>query len=144
MDFSQPIERAISSYINQWLEQHPFWAWIFQHPVPSLVIFLLLLFLFWGLLKAVGRGTEQLWLFLLKTPFKILQPLFHFAWRAIGRLVNRRSKLSMMQVKNDLELTTLTISPQARMTEIVDRLQTLKQEQEILLTELRDLINSQQ
>lgn len=50
----------------------------------------------------------------------------------------------MMQVKNDLELTTLTISPQARMTEIVDRLQTLKQEQEILLTELRDLINSQQ
>ena len=83
MDIS--IEHAISSYFTQWLTAHAYLAWIISHPLPSLGLLLLAIFSLWGLFKAVGRGIEQIWLFLLTTPFKLLQPILRLMWRSIQR-----------------------------------------------------------
>jgi hypothetical protein len=137
MDISQPIENAISKYLNQWIEHHPFWAWIFTHPLPSLGLFLFLLFLFWGLIKAVGRGTEQIWLFLLKTPFKLLQPLLLIGYGLVQQIFN-----SDRRQKEEISTPLAPTPPQDRILTIVDRLHALKQEQAELLAELDRLIRS--
>jgi hypothetical protein len=135
MDISQPIEDAISRYVSQWMEQHPFWAWIFTHPLPSLGLLLLVLFLLWGLLKAIGRGTEQIWLFLLRTPFKLLRPLFLAIGIWIKRLLTGESTPDHPRSGQ-----MAAISTQPRILAILDRLHTLKQEQDLLLAELEELV----
>jgi hypothetical protein len=135
MDIS--IEHAIFSYFAQWLTAHSYLAWIISHPLPSLGLFLLAIFSFWGLLKAIGRGIEQLWLFLLTTPFKLLQPIFKLIWRSIQRGFGHTNSSS-----EQLEPKLMPHPPSERIERIIDRLQILSQEQENLLGELSTLVDS--
>lgn len=130
MDISTSIEQAIASYFSNWLSQHVYLAWILAHPLPSLVLLIVGIFLLLGLFKAIGRGMERVWVFLLKTPFRLLQPLFRLIWRSILRLFGHNnfseSKLAVQTTPERIE-------------SIVDRLQTLAREQELLLGELSTL-----
>ena len=135
MDIS--IEHAITSYFTQWLTAHVYLAWIIAHPLPSLGLLLLAIFSLWGLFKAIGRGIEQIWLFLLTTPFKLLQPLVRLMWRSIQRGLGR-TNFSEEQLESKL------ISPahSQQIERIIDRLQSLSQEQEKLLSELSTLVDT--
>ncbi len=126
MDISTSIDRAISSYISHWLGQHPYLAWSIAHPLPSLALLVLLILSLLGFFKAIGRGVEQIWLFLLKTPFKLLQPIFRGIWGVLVRVLGRDNSIDP-----NLKLE--------RIDEIVDRLQVLSQEQARLLKELATL-----
>ncbi|WP_310485553.1 hypothetical protein [Chamaesiphon sp. VAR_48_metabat_403] len=134
MDFSESIERAVGNYFTQWFAAHPYLAWLSTHPLASLGLCLLVIFSAWGLIKAIGRGMEQIWLFLLTTPFKLLQPIFRLMWRSIRRKFGHNS------TKSDRLDSQLTLTaPTDRVTEIVDRLHALTQEQQQLLHELAEL-----
>ena len=135
MDIS--IEHAITSYFTQWLTAHAYLAWIISHPLPSLGLLLLAIFSLWGLFKAVGRGIEQIWLFLLTTPFKLLQPILRLMWRSIQRGFGHTSFSG-----EQLESKPILPSHSERIDRIIDRLQLLSQEQENLLGELSTLMNS--
>ncbi len=135
MDIS--IEHAIASYFTQWLTAHVYLACIISHPLPSLGLLLLAIFSLWGLFKAVGRGIEQIWLFLLTTPFKLLQPILRLMWGSIQRGFGHTS-LSGEQ----LDSKSSPHSPSERIERIIDRLQILSQEQENLLGELSTLVDS--
>ena len=135
MDIS--IEHAITSYFTQWLTAHAYLAWIVSHPLPSLGLLLLAIFSLWGLLKAVGRGIEQIWLFLLTTPFKLLQPVFRLMWRSIQRVFGHTNSSG-----EQLESKSMAHPPAERIEWIIDRLQILSQEQENLLGELSTLVDS--
>jgi hypothetical protein len=126
MDISSSIDRAVSTYFSNWLGQHPYLAWSIAHPLPSLGLLLVLILSLVGLFGAIGRGVEQIWLFLLKTPFKLLQPIFSLIWSVLSRGLGRGN------------LVDPNLSPE-RIDVIVDRLQSLSQEQERLLTELATL-----
>jgi hypothetical protein len=89
MDISSSIDRAVSTYFSNWLGQHPYLAWSIAHPLPSLGLLLLLILSLVGLFGAIGRGVEQIWLFLLKTPFKLLQPIFSLIWGVLSRGLGR-------------------------------------------------------
>jgi hypothetical protein len=135
MDIS--IEHAITSYFTQWLTAHAYLAWIVSHPLPSLGLLLLAIFSLWGLFKAVGRGIEQIWLFLLTTPFKLLQPVLRLAWRQIQR------GFGYTNFSGEQPESKLILSLQSeRIERIIDRLQILSQEQENLLGELSKLMNT--
>ena len=129
MDVSSSIDRAISTYISHWLGQHPYLAWSIAHPLPSIGLLLLLILFLLGLFGAIGRGVEQIWLFLLKTPFKLLQPIFSGIWVVLLRILGRDNSIDP-----NLKLE--------RIDAIVDRLQALSQEQEKLLKELATLRSS--
>ena len=135
MDIS--IEHAIASYFTQWLTAHVYLAWIISHPLPSLGLILLAIFSLWGLFKAIGRGIEQIWLFLLTTPFKLLQPILRLMWRSIQRGFGHTSFIG-----EQLESKPILHSHSERIERIIDRLQLLSQEQENLLGELSKLMNS--
>jgi hypothetical protein len=132
MDIS--IERAIATYFNQWLVAHPYLTWIISHPLPSLGLLLLTIFSLWGLIKAIGRGIEQIWLFLLTTPFKLLQPIFRLMWRSIPRIFGHNNVSDEHTGSPEMSMT-----PPAEIERIIDRLHSLNQEQEILLRELSTL-----
>jgi hypothetical protein len=129
MDMSGSIEHAVSSYFSQWLGQHPYLAWSIGHPLLGLGVVLIAIFLLWGLIKAIGRGVEQIWLFLLKTPFKLLQPIFRPIW---GSIWHRFGHTKDSPVGGE--------HPQ-RSEQIIDRLHALNQEQQSLLQELATLAN---
>ncbi len=133
MDISASIDRAISNYVSQWLAQHPYLAWALSHPIPSLLLLLLAIFSLWGLIKAIGKGIEQIWLFLLKTPFRLLQPIFKLIWGSIGRIFGHTKS-------SEVPLTEKTTPEQIE--RIVERLQTLSQEQALLLGQLATLMTS--
>ena len=134
MDIS--IEHAIASYFNQWLTAHAYLSWIISNPLPSLGLLLLAIFSLWGLFKAIGRGIEQIWLFLLTTPFKLIQPILRLVWRSIQRGLGYTS-FSGEQVEAKL----ISSSHSERIDRIIDRLQLLSQEQANLLGELSTLMN---
>ena len=129
MDISTSIDRAVSTYISHWLGQHPYLAWSIAHPLPSLGLLLIFILSLLGFFKAIGRGVEQIWLFLLKTPFKLLQPLFRVMSEIFLKTLGRGNSI-------DPNL------PSARIDVVVDRLQSLSQEQERLLKELATLRKS--
>ncbi len=135
MDIS--IEHAITSYFTQWLTAHGYLGWIVSHPLPSLGLLLLAIFSLWGLLKAVGRGIEQIWLFLLTTPFKLIQPVLRLMWRSIQRGFGHTSSSG-----EQLESKLISQPQSERIERIIDRLQSLSQEQENLLGELSKLMNT--
>jgi hypothetical protein len=131
------IEHAIANYFSQWLVSHPYLAWIIAHPLPSLGLSFLAIFSLWGLIKAISRGIEQMWLFLLKTPFKLLQPIFRLTWGLTRRILGHTNS-SGEQPDSPLMLDS---SP-PQIAQIVDRLQTLNREQELLLSELSTLLSA--
>lgn len=143
MDISESIERAISGYFTQWLGQHPYLAWSIAHPIPSLGLSLLAILFLWGLIKAIGRGIEQIWLFLLKTPFKLLQPIFRLIWGLIRRILGHNN-LSSSQL-TEKSAHSITADPfdsltQTKCERIIERLDLLSQEQDRLLQELATLV----
>ncbi|GEM_PF-6181352 len=134
MDISESIDRVVGSYFTHWLNAHPYLVWLAAHPLLSLGLCLLTILSVWGLIRAIGRGVEQIWLLLLTTPFKLLQPIFRQIWRWMRRLFGH-TKTSESQLDTQLMFDPTT----ERVATIVDRLHTLSQEQQLLLRELSTL-----
>jgi hypothetical protein len=136
MNISESVEYAVFEYFSQLWAQHPYLAWSIAHPIFGLTLFLLGIFSLWGLMKAIGRGIEQMWLFLLKTPFRLLQPIFRSIWGSIQRRLGYNSAREVQPIAEADRNFTVD-----RIDLIVARLQMLNQEQDLLLQELSSLTN---
>jgi hypothetical protein len=136
MDISDSIERAISAYFSQLVFAHPYLAWTIAHPLPSLGLLLLAIFSLRGLFQVIGRGIDRVWLFLLTTPFKLLQPIFKGIWSLI------RSRFGHNNPSREIVTPTIANPANERVAAVVARLQQLSQEQDILLQELATLADS--
>jgi hypothetical protein len=134
MDISASIDRAVGNYFTHWMSAHPYLVWLGAHPLWSLGIGLLSILSIWGLIRAIGRGVEQIWLLLLTTPFKLLQPILvrggSWVRRLFGHNKSGGDRLDSQLVSN---------APTNRIATIVDRLHDLSQEQQLLLQELSTL-----
>ena len=120
---SDSIQASINSSLNGWIDQHPQLVWLVNHPLQSFGIFLLGLFLFSGLLGAISRITERFWLFILTYPFKI----FSNIWILVSK---------SLQKDGDKQKT----ESQKRVTEILSRLESIRQEQTLLSQELESIL----
>jgi hypothetical protein len=136
LDISTPIERTISAYFTQFLFAHPYLAWAISHPLPSLGLLLLAIFSLRGLFKAIGRGIDRVWLFLLTTPFKLLQPIFQRIWSYIYSKFGHNNPSPGSVVPTSADPTT------ERIALVVARLQQIGREQELLIQELATLTGS--
>lgn len=113
---------------QNWLQPHPVLQWMLVHPLLSIGIAVLILFLLGGLLQAIGRLTEQIWVFLFQAPLRLVQWLISLSAKLIGwgagSGIRGRS----------------THDPQTRLNEILTRLEALRQEQDKLLDEVKALL----
>jgi hypothetical protein len=137
IDFSESIDRAVGNYFTHWLSAHPYLVWLGAHPLWSLGFGLLAILSVWGLIRAIGRGVEQIWLLLLTTPFKLLQPILKQIWSAIARIFGH-TKIGAERLNSQLTPDAAT----ERFATIVDRLHELSHEQQLLLQELATLTGS--
>lgn len=134
---TSPIDSTIGNYFTQWAIAHPNIAWAIEHPLMAIGLLLLVIFALAGLFKAVGRGIEKIWIWLLTTPFKLIQPMFRPLWGAI-----RWRSLSFGESRFG-SINNNDVSPNDnRIEQIISRLDAIHQEQETLLRELATLTKS--
>jgi hypothetical protein len=110
----------LSIRLDHWIQSHPLIQWLISHPLGAIGLGLLSLFLLTGLLSAIGRLGEQLWLRLLRSPIALLS--------SITRNLSSRIQQIRPTAKPD------------RLTEILDRLEILRQEETVLMEEMRQLV----
>jgi len=125
------VTDAVGMSLQNWLNAHPLIHWVVDHPLWTVGLIVVTIFLFWGLLRAIARFIEQLWLIILRSP------LFLFRW------VLSMGTQTYQRLAGAPELPTTAVSGnQERLTEILNRLETLRQEQDELLKEVKTLLTA--
>ena len=122
---------ALSAPFQAWLAQHPLMFWLASHPVWLIAVSLVMLLLLAGLLRAVAGLTEQLWLALLRLPIWLVQ----WIWRAVFLLL--RPVLSKAEPPSSSAPTA------SRLSELLARLERLRQEEQELMQEIKSLLSAQ-
>ncbi|MBE9099135.1 hypothetical protein [Vacuolonema iberomarrocanum] len=110
----------IQSAIDQWLASHWWVNFLVHHPLVLLGVVLLIIFLVSGALRAISRTSESLWILVLKLPFRLL------SWLGIRSFVWWRK--SQRNETGD------------RLQELLTRLETLREEQDAILAEVKTLV----
>ncbi len=123
------LQAALMVSFQGWLATHPMVSWLVAHPFVAFGLLLFLLFLFWGLLSAIARLTEDLWLFIVRLPLKFVQWLFGLLAMAL-KLPVARGNLGRASAKANPD----------RLTQILTRLEAIHQEQSELMQELSKLL----
>ncbi|MCL6436584.1 MAG: hypothetical protein K6T90_20730 [Leptolyngbyaceae cyanobacterium HOT.MB2.61] len=119
-------QNFINNAIQNWLESHPRIDWVVEHPIGTLIIGVLILFLFWGLLNAIARFTEQFWLALLRLPLQLSQWIFRGSPKLLAGLFRLKPKEDS----------------QTQLKVIVDRLEELRREEDQLIEQVRRIVAS--
>jgi hypothetical protein len=132
------ILNAFLSPIQEWLSQHPQIGWLLANPVWLLVALIVALFLLSGLLRAVASLTEKLWLGLLKLPIRLVQ----WTWRGSLLLLRRPFAKPPQTVQPNLigQTEQPKESASERLTEVLERLELLRREQDELMQEIKLLL----
>ncbi|MBF2000430.1 MAG: hypothetical protein IGS38_06885 [Synechococcales cyanobacterium M58_A2018_015] len=145
---------SLTAPIWDWLNQYPVLYWLMLHPIWLLVTLVTLLFLLSGLLGAIARLTERLWLAILRSPITLMQWIWRGSLFLLSRLFAAKSTaVHSVSVKSSSTLGTASLTPstsltsqvtsQDRLTEVLNRLEVLRQEQDELLREVKLLLGTQ-
>ncbi|MGF1482286.1 MAG: hypothetical protein ACFB4I_22870 [Cyanophyceae cyanobacterium] len=132
---TETVQRALTMARQNWLETHPLLAWLIAHPVLALVTILFFCWLFWGLLTAIGRLTEQAWLAILQSPLKLGQWSVGQIPRGVKRLSGGSNRLPVNSHAHEEH-------DRKRLADILNRLEQLNQEQEQLMKEMQGILSS--
>jgi hypothetical protein len=115
------VQEAIDSSIRDWLQSHWPLGWIVTNLWLSLLLLLISIVLFWGLLGALGRGVQQGWIWVLRSPLKLLSLLPKTdGWIKKLRLPDREQRIEL----------------------VIQQLAINQQQQARLLAELSALVNN--
>jgi hypothetical protein len=128
------MQEVFTQPFDVWLADHGNIAWAIAHPIPALGLLLLSLvmgfLLLQGFLRAIARLTEQAWFGLLQAPFKLVQWLL----RLLVRPFQRSPMLAALA-------PTSATSKQERLTQLVKKLEAMRQEQDELLQEVKAILS---
>jgi len=137
------IESAIDSTIKNWLNEHPIFLWLVSHPIWGLIIFIFVVFLIFGLFEALTTLIKSIWIFIFKIPQKLIKKTVNLtiiSCQNIGYQIwppnSSQNKLKLTKIGNKSDR-------QQRIAEILERLEQLKQEQDRLLTEIAQMLETE-
>ncbi|MBD2663489.1 hypothetical protein B6N60_03382 [Richelia sinica FACHB-800] len=152
---SQVIEKPINNIINHqvdvitnWINNHPtiFWLikllnWAINHPITSLLIVFIGLFIVWKLFQLFSRILEQGLLFTLKTPIKFIYSLFYLSWDILTKKLLNKSVLIQAN-QSDLQSDNPNSDHNEKLLSLLNRLETIRQEQNHILQEIKTLLTA--
>lgn len=127
----QKVWNEFLTVVQTWLTHHPYIQWAIAHPFWSIALLLIALWLLWGLFGAIARLTEQFWIHLLQVPFRLVQ------W-VVETLSRRVQGLPFW-----LPGPPPPCDRQEKLKELLHRLETMRQEQDRLLEEVKALLLDQ-
>jgi hypothetical protein len=128
------VWQSVTAPIQSWLDQHPWLEWLLQHPLWLVGLFFLVIFLFAGLIQAIGRLTENIWLTLLLLPFRLV------GWLAVGLVWLVRFVLGGKRNAGVKPAELAEAKPANRLQELLDRLEVIRTEEEALLKEVKEIL----
>jgi hypothetical protein len=114
--------------LQVWSSQHPIAGWFLLHPLVSLVTLVLSISLIWTLMALLGQLLQQTWLTILKAPLVVL------LWT--GRQMMRWMQDAIARPKSP----PVALPEGDRVTDILSRLEHIRQEQDDLMQELKALL----
>lgn len=123
------LQAALMASFQGWLTSHPKIGWLASHPLLAAGLFLFCLFLFWGLLSAIARLTEDLWLFIVRLPLRFVQWLFGLIAKGL-KVPAARVNIGRIPTKANPD----------RLNQILTRLEAIHKEQDELMQELSKLL----
>lgn len=129
---------SLTAPLQTWLSQYPGAAWLLANPGWLIVAVVVALFLLSGLLRAVAGLTEQLWLGLLRLPFQLVR----WVWQGSLFLLRRPFAKPPQAVQSSLMVQpdSPTEPRSERLTEVLERLESLRREQDELMQEMKLLL----
>ncbi|NET72027.1 MAG: hypothetical protein F6K62_14160 [Sphaerospermopsis sp. SIO1G2] len=158
------METAITSYVSDFVTQYPIISkilntlnWTINHPIMSVVMLLLIIAIFWSIVRGIVRLIETVSWSIFKVPFRLLKVVFIIGFKQITQLLplwklqnSRFNKLIDYpeQQNNHYNFHVLSVNTklsqdrQARLLAINHRLDLIHKEQQQLLKEAANLINS--
>jgi hypothetical protein len=148
---SNAIQSAINGTVKDWIDSHPVVFWLVSHPLISLAILLLFIFIILGLLQALASFFAEGWLFILQSPGKFMQGVLSAGSKslsnaggvAINSLVSKNPEdknNSALQLRG---VESNSLDSQERIANILTRLEAIRQEQNQLLQEASAILGKQ-
>lgn len=130
------VQDAVGESIQSWLAEHPVLAWIIAHPLWTIALLVLTLFLCWSLLGAIAQLFQQAWLALLQAPLKLAQFLSRKLFpQGLWQSLPPRKESSLINLDSQQDL-------HEQLPKILKRLDALRQEQEALIKEMQSILMS--
>ena len=134
------IQVQLSSMIHKWLATHPVISWAISHPLQTLGMMLLVIFLVRGLFKLLAQSIEKVWLLVLKSPFLLGQ----FLLKGSSKLIGLRGANESQPVSPKPEQVLNLESPeqQVQLAQLLQRIESISQEQSQLLQKVMTILES--
>jgi hypothetical protein len=127
---SDGIQASISSSLGNWMINHPKLVWIIDHPLEDLGIIFLFLVLLSGLFRTISGISEKLWILILIYPFKLISNVVKSFLKVLPKDTSQDT--NKIEGKKD----------QLRFIELLNQLETNRQEQKLILQELELILKS--
>lgn len=154
------VQTAVTSSFTDWFEPHPaflriikLFNWSINHPIISFIIIIFSLAILWSLIKAIGRLIESASLSILQIPLKLLQTLIKHSWRSLSNLSHlikikfnlqkATNNNSELKLENNTAYQLISYNKQQRLKDISVRLEDIQKEQQELLQEAADILDSE-
>jgi cell shape-determining protein MreC len=125
---SQTLLEPVFKSVQTWMAAHPVISWVMSHPLWAIALFFIALLLSWGLLGAIARLIQQVWLLILQAPLKLFHWLFNSLFHAFSTRVLKAGEPTMLEQREQ------------RLLETLNRLEALQQEQEQLMQEVKTIL----
>ncbi|MEG4396608.1 hypothetical protein [Microcoleus sp. BROC3] len=148
---SDAIKSAINGTVKDWIDAHPVVFWLVSHPLISLAMLLIFIFIILGFFQALGSFFAEGWLFILQSPGKFMQGVLSFGSKSVSKVggVAVNSLVSKNpEYKNNSGLQQLrgvesnSLESQERLANILTRLEAIRQEQNQLLQEASAILGN--
>ncbi|WP_242721810.1 hypothetical protein [Microcoleus vaginatus] len=147
---SNALQRAIDGTVKNWMDSHPLVFWLVSHPLISLAMLLLFIFIILGFLQALGNFFAKGWLFILQIPLKLMQGVLSLGSKSVSNLggvvVNSLVSKNPEDKNNSaLQLRGVesnSLESQERLANILIRLEAIQQEQNQLLQEASAILGN--
>lgn len=127
------VVSAMNDSFQTWLNAHPTIDWTVNHPLWAAGVVLIAIFLLWGLLRAIAQFIEQVWVAILRSPLLLIQWFFGLSRSTYQRVIAAPKEMPVEPEPN-LE---------HRLTDLLNRLETLQQEEADVLQEVKTLLTAE-
>jgi hypothetical protein len=118
------LGHATATLFQDWVAGHPMLVWGMSHPLWTLALLLLILFLLWGLLQAIAQFAAGVWLGLGRLPIHL--------FRGIGT--------GLLWMLRQTPPTQTPPTPKQKLDKLLAELEQVQQEQQRLTKEIKVLL----
>ncbi|NES93942.1 MAG: hypothetical protein F6K32_01645 [Desertifilum sp. SIO1I2] len=140
---------AVQEAITNWLNAHPIIHWLVNHPLLSLFLILLSIVLIISLIQALIGLIKKAWIAIFTSPTKLIQSVVTLIYKSISWAIqfvwlnfkptSQKALVaspSVTDIKMIIVPEDLAIDDSSKLNEILQKIESLQQEQSKLLQEI--------